>query len=75
MLDELVGGRWTVLLTHPLREGGQTTFTLPARKISVTYRVVLSATAKHRQSVSALVQVAPHQNKGGGGGGKGQGGG
>jgi hypothetical protein len=65
LLEELVGGQWQVVHRHPLHRGGQTTFTVAARKISVTYRVVLPATAKHGQSVSRSVTVAPHQHKGG----------
>lgn len=62
-LEALVGGQWQVERTHPLRGGGQTAFSVAARKISVTYRVVLLATARHGQSVSDPVTVAarPHQ--------------
>lgn len=65
-LEDLVGGQWQVIRQNPLRVNGQTSFSVAARKISVTYRVVLSATAKHNQSVSSSVTIAPRQNKGGG---------
>jgi hypothetical protein len=51
-----------------LRSGGQTQFSVPARKISVTYRVVLAATVGHRRPVSRQVTVAARPKKGGQGG-------
>ena len=76
-LEDLVGGQWQVLRTHQLHPGGPDSFSVSPRKISVTYRVVLPATAKHGRAVSNSVTV-PARSKGGGngsGGGKGSGGG
>ena len=67
-LEELVSGQWQLVRSHHLHSGGGTQFTVPARKISVTYRVVLSATAEHGQSVSGQVTVAARPKKGGHGG-------
>ena len=69
LLETLVGGQWQVVHRHPLHRGGQTVFSVTARKISVTYRVVLPATARHRQSVSDSVTVVARQHKGGPGNG------
>jgi hypothetical protein len=64
-LESLAGGQWQVLHTHLLRPGTQTTFAVVPRKISVTYRVVLVATAEHGQSVSGSITVAGRPGKGG----------
>jgi hypothetical protein len=67
-LEELVAGQWQLVRSHRLHTGGQTEFSVVPRKISVTYRVVLSATVEHGQSVSGQVTVAARPNKGGHGG-------
>jgi len=64
-LQELVGGQWQVVSKHRLHTDKQTKFTVVARKISVTYRVVLPATVKHGQAVSHQVTVAARPRKGG----------
>jgi len=64
-LEYLVGGQWHRLRAHRLQRGGQVEFSVAARKISVTYRVVLPATADHGQAVSAPVTVAARNHKGG----------
>lgn len=56
-LEALVAGRWSLVRVHRLHLGTQTVFSVAARKISVTYRVVLRATAEHGQSVSGPVTV------------------
>jgi hypothetical protein len=67
-LDELVAGQWKLVRSHRLHPGGRTEFSVAARKISVTYRVVLPATVQHGQSVSGQVTVAARPKKGGQGG-------
>lgn len=67
-LESLVAGQWQRLRSHPLHRGGQTEFSVAARKISVTYRVVLLATVQHGQSVSGQATVAARPKKGGHGG-------
>ncbi len=64
-LEDLVGGQWQLVRPHRLSRGRQTEFLVAARKISVTYRVVLPATVEHGQSVSDQVTIAAHQHKGG----------
>lgn len=63
-LEELVGGQWQLVLKHRLHQDNQTEFTVVARKISVTYRIVLPATVEHGQSVSGQVTVAARPQKG-----------
>lgn len=65
-LEELIAGRWQFVLKHRLHPDRQTTFTVVARKISVTYRVLLPATAKHGQSIGPRVTVAAHRHHEGG---------
>ena len=67
-LEQLVAGQWQLVRSHRLHPGGKTEFSVAARKISVTYRVVLSATVEHGQSVSGQVTVAARPKKGGHGG-------
>lgn len=69
-LEDLVGGQWQLVRSHRLHQGG-TEFSVVPRKISVTYRVILPATAEHGSSVSPPATVAAHPK----GGGQGQGGG
>ncbi len=57
-LESDASGAWQAVTSHRLRKHGQTTFTVVARKISVDYRVVLLATAKHGASVSSTVTIA-----------------
>lgn len=63
-LFDLADGQWQLLRAHRLHQGA-TTFLVVARKISVTYRVVLPLTAEHGRSVSGLITVAAHPKKGG----------
>jgi len=56
-LEVLTAGQWRVTRSHRLRRTGRTAFALVARKISVTYRVVLLATTKHGESISGPVTV------------------
>lgn len=56
-LEVWKAGQWQRMLSHRLRKTGQAEFSLAARKISVTYRVVLLATAQHGESVSSSVPV------------------
>jgi hypothetical protein len=65
-LEYQVAGQWQPVRTHRLHRGGQTEFSVVARKISVTYRVVLTATGEHGQSVSRQVTVAARPKKKGG---------
>jgi hypothetical protein len=67
-LEYLAGGQWQLMRAHRLRRGGQTEFSVVARKISVTYRVVLLATVEHGRSVSDQVTVAARHHQGGRGG-------
>lgn len=64
-LRKLVGGQWRLVRTHPLHRGGHTEFSVAARRISVTYQVVLPATVEHGPSVSAEVTVAARKHRGG----------
>jgi hypothetical protein len=64
-LQDLVRGQWRLVRIHRLHRGGQTEFSVVARKISVTYRVVLPATAEHNRSVSGHITVAALPKKGG----------
>jgi hypothetical protein len=57
-LESDASGQWQVVTSHRLHKDGQTAFTVVARKISVDYRVVLLATAKHGASVSNTVTIA-----------------
>jgi hypothetical protein len=63
-LEQLVGGQWQQIRAHRLHRGGQIEFSV-ARKISVTYRVVLPATAEHGMAVSTTVTVAARKHRGG----------
>lgn len=65
-LEDLVGGQWRLVHTHRLHRGGKTEFSVVARRISVTYRVVLPATVKHEGAVSPRVTVAARQRQQGG---------
>lgn len=64
-LQDLVRGQWRLVRVHRLHRGEQTEFSVVARKISVTYRVVLPATAEHNRSVSGHITVAALSKKGG----------
>ena len=64
-LEYQAGGQWRQLRTHRLRRGGQIEFSVLARKISVTYRVVLPVTAEHGAAFSPQVTVAARTHKGG----------
>lgn len=65
-LEDFVHGHWQRLHTHRLHRGGKTEFSVVARKISVTYRVVLPATAAHSRAVSDPVSVAARPQQQGG---------
>jgi len=54
-LEADVHGSWRVVRLRRLHKDGQTVFTIPLRKIAVTYRVVLPATRTHAESVSGQV--------------------
>jgi hypothetical protein len=56
-LEGSTAGQWQVVRSHRLGRTGQVEFSVVVRKISVTYRVVLLATAMHGQSVSMAVTV------------------
>lgn len=64
-LQDLVRGQWRLVRVHRLHRGGRAEFSVVARKISVTYRVVLPATAEHNRSVSGHITVAALPKKGG----------
>jgi len=54
-LEANVGGSWRVVHLHRLHKNGQTVFTIPLRKISVTYRVLLPESPAHAESASNQV--------------------
>jgi hypothetical protein len=56
-LEMSSSGQWRVLRSRRLRLNRQTAFSVVVRKINVTYRVVLLATADHGQSVSNQVTI------------------
>jgi hypothetical protein len=56
-LEASLAGQWRILRYHRLRKSRSTAFLLRARRISVTYRVVLLATPKHGESVSNQVTI------------------
>lgn len=56
-LEALSGSGWQVIRVHRLHKGGRAAFTVAARKTSVTYQVVLPATARHGQAASVPVIV------------------
>ena len=66
-LEVAASGQWRVVRSHRLRKTGQAEFSVATRKISVTYRVVLLATAMHGESVGGPVTV-PGRGKGRGAG-------
>lgn len=51
-LEAYVRGLWRVVRLRRLHADGQAAFTIPLRKITVTYRVVLPATRTHAESTS-----------------------
>ncbi|HXS64973.1 MAG TPA: hypothetical protein VN767_19140 [Streptosporangiaceae bacterium] len=54
-LEANVGGSWQVVHLHRLHKDGQTVFTIPLRKIPVTYRVLLPESQAHAESASNQV--------------------
>jgi hypothetical protein len=66
-LQVRAAGKWQAVRSRGLDETGQTNFSIEARKISVTYRVVLLATTKYGQSVSKPVTVPARDRWGGDG--------
>jgi len=56
-LEAWLAGHWRILRHHRLRRRHRTAFLVRERRLSVTYRVVLLATAEHGQSVSAQVTI------------------
>jgi hypothetical protein len=56
-LEVSAAGRWQVVRHRRLHKTGRAEFSLGDRRISVTYRVVLLATAEHGRSVSSPVTV------------------
>jgi hypothetical protein len=62
-LEVFASGQWQVTRSRRLHKAGQTAFSVVTRKISVTYRVVLVATAKHGQSVSSPVTIAARRHR------------
>jgi len=63
-LEDFAGGRWHLVRAHRLHQGGKTEFSVVPRKISVTYRVVLSATVEHSRAVSRHITVAARHHDG-----------
>jgi hypothetical protein len=70
-LQDWSGSQWKVLRSHRLGKNEQVTFSVALRRIAVTYRVVLLATASHGQAVSNQVVVPARPHKGNGKGGRG----
>ncbi|HET7016397.1 MAG TPA: hypothetical protein VFI65_20920 [Streptosporangiaceae bacterium] len=54
-LEANMQGSWRVVRQRRLHEDGQTTFTIPLRKIPVTYRVLLPDSRAHAESASNQV--------------------
>ncbi len=65
-LQDWTGGQWKALRSRRLDKSEQITFSVALRRVSVTYRVVLLATAGHGQAVSnqVVVPARPHKSNG-----------